>query len=229
MAYDRGHVYVTWGGGLGVGNQEIWQTGVRLAPSVAGDTPAFPTLAQGQALMNAMQTKWIQGANQTINWCTLKWVKFSEIGTSGALLGQPLVIPSTPSAGIAGPQSTVSHPFQISYVMTLWSGQTYGKGNYGRCYLPGPAFASNNDGAISGSQASYVDWFGSWLKGIEASAATWPNGTAPLFVHIMHQGNSAGGERSSRVAKVRGGSIMDTQRRRRNKLREGYVDATTYP
>lgn len=229
MAYDRGHVYVTWGGTLGVGAQEIWQTGVRVAPGAAGDTPAFPTLAQGQALMSAMQTKWVLNTNQTMNWCTLKWLKFSEIGANGALLGQPLVVPSTPQSGIAGPQTTVAHPFQISYVMTLWSGSTYGKGNYGRCYLPAPAFASNNDGAISGSQQSMVDWFGSWLKGIESSAATWPNGSAPMWVHIMHQGSSSGGERSNRVAKVRAGNIMDTQRRRRNKLREVYLDAATYP
>jgi hypothetical protein len=229
MAYDRSYTYLTWGGGLGAGSQEIWQNGVKLAAPTAGDTPAFPTLTQMQALIAAMQAKWVSTSNQTMNWCTLKWVKASKISKDGVLLGQPMLVPTIPASGQAGPQTTISHPFQISYVMTLWSGQTYGKANYGRCYLPAPAFASGSDGQIQGSTQSHIDWFGSWLKGIESSAATWVGGTAPLFIHIMHNGKDQIEGTSRRVTVVRGGSVLDTQRRRRNKLREAYVGAATYP
>src|SRR3954469_11166069 len=75
LEWDRGRVYVTWGGTLGSVEQEIWQNGVSLAGGAPGDTPAFPTLTQAQALMASLQTQWTAGANQTMSWCKLKWIK----------------------------------------------------------------------------------------------------------------------------------------------------------
>jgi hypothetical protein len=208
---------------------EIWQCGVRVASPEAHTTPAFPTLAQAQTLIGQLQTQWVLTTNQVMNWCKLKWLKFSELDLNGTLKGQPLVVTTNPAAGIAGPQTTVGHPYQVALALTLWSGQTYGKANYGRIYLPAPAYASSTDGQISGSTASHLNWAGTWLKTIETSAATWPGGTAPMYIHIMNNHAGTGDGVSRRVAKVRMGDKMDTQRRRRNKLKEIYADATTYP
>lgn len=229
MAYDREHVYVTWGGTLGSVENEIWQNGVRLAPAAKGSTPAFPTAAQGAILMTSMQNQWALSTNQTMNWCKLKWLKFSKIGLLGNLIGEPLLVPTTPPAGVAGPQTSVGHPYQVALTVTLWSGSTYGKANYGRFYLPAPAFASSVDGQISGSTVASANWVGTWLKNIETSAAGWPAGVAPMFVHIMGQAAVSADATSNRVLKVRIGDKMDTQRRRRNKIREIYTESTTYP
>lgn len=229
MAYDREYIYVTWGGHLGSGGQEIWQNGVKLASPNAGDTPAFPTLTNGQALMTAMQTSWALTSNNCASYCYLQWVKFSRISKDGKLKGEPLYVSSTPTTGIAGPQSTTAHPYQVAMVATLWSGESYGKANYGRIYLPAPAYPVGNDGLIVGSNLNHANWVGTWLKGIENSAATWPGGTAPLYIHIMHNNFTEDGGYSRRPTKLRLGNVLDTQRRRRNALHETYTTATSYP
>lgn len=227
--YDRENTYVTWGGTLGSAGQEIWQCGIRLAPGAAGDSASFPTTTQANTLLMALSTQWTSTANQTMRWVKWSWLKFSRQDVHGLLKGDPLIATTTPPSGIAGPQSTISHPFQIAQCVTLWSGQTFGKGNYGRFYLPGPAYNIGDDGAVSGTVENACNWVGAWLKTIENSAASWPDGSSPMYISIMHKAAAQSSARTRRVAQVRVGNVMDTQRRRRNHLNETYSQATTYP
>ena len=229
--YDRGHVYFTWGGTLGAGGQEIWQNGLRLAPDNLGSSAAFPTTTQANNLMTTLQAQWVNTSNGTGVSAYLKWIKFSRFDIHNELTNQPLVVATTPPAGVAGPSTTNPHPFQCTVVATLWSGLSFGKANYGRLYLPDPRIVVQTDGQMGGTLKPWIDWLGTWMKALETSAAAWPDGEAPMHCYIMHKGGEISSDpgTSKRITQVKMGSVMDTQRRRRNNLRETYTLATTYP
>lgn len=229
MSFDRGFCYVTWGGKLGTGGQEQWQNGVKLAPDTAGSTAALPTPAQAATIMTNLQAQWILTANLIGSSAFLQYMKFSKMDKDGHLIGEPVIAATNPTAGVAGPATTNPHPFQAAVVATLWSGGTFGKANYGRIYLPDPRVVIQTDGQMGGTLKPWVDWVATWLKTIEANAATWPDGQAPMYVMIMHNATGTATGISRHVQAVRMGSVMDTQRRRRNNLKETITTATTYP
>jgi len=154
-----------------------------------------------------------------ISWAdysVLNSIKVAAISTAGEYLTDPLVAETdTPSDGTAVgvlPQSTV--------VLSLRSGFTLGKGNYGRMYLPHttlgtvaetPFANATNTAAIAEAGAAFLNSVSATLN-----AAL----TATVFPAIMSQ---AAGTPSKGVTQVAVGNVTDTQRRRRNRLQETYA------
>jgi len=159
-------------------------------------------------LMDLSHISWADYSN-------LVGVKIAALGTNGLYLVDPLIADTdTPDSGTA-----VGIPPQNTVVMSLRSGFTVGKGNYGRMYLPhttlgtqttSPFAASANTAAMALNGKDFLNHITSQIN-----AAT----TAVVFPAIMSQ---AAGTPTRGVTNVAFGNVNDTQRRRRNRLQETY-------
>lgn len=202
------------------GTDEVADTSISYtsAPGWTGAAAALAELDTADAvairgfytddLMDLAHISWSDYSN-------LVGVKIAALGTNGLYLVDPLIADTdTPVSGTAtglAPQTTV--------VLSLRSGFTVGKGNYGRMYLPhttlgtqtnSPFASSTNTTAIALSAKDFVNNITTQIN-----AAT----TATLFPAIMSQ---ATGTPTRGVTSVAVGNVNDTQRRRRNRLQETY-------
>jgi len=202
------------------GTEEIADTSLNYTtvPGWAGAAAALAELDVGDLaamrefynddLMDLAHISWA-------DYSSLFSIKVAAIGTDGAYLTDPKTAETdTPDAGTAVgvlPQNTV--------VLSLRSGFTLGKGNFGRMYLPHttlgtvattPYAAEANAAAIASAGRTFINHVTGTIN-----AAT----TAVLFPAIMSQ---AAGTPSRGVTAVAVGRVTDTQRRRRNRLLEQY-------
>jgi len=222
MPFDRPPVYLSIGGVLGNPAVEIWQTGLHIAAPNPGVATLMPTESQLTSLYTDIETLWGGTGCQIGQFAALGWIKAAPLDEAGEYRGDAIVHEAvTYKYGIT---STNPHPWQVSLVMTLYSGSNLGKANYGRNYLPDPRYAVGADGKTVGTPLSFVNWWGSVLTKVNASAAQWGTGQPSAKVAIMSKG---GATKFPTILEC--GNVFDTQRRRRNHLVEGYQKATTYP
>lgn len=111
----------------------------------------------------------------------------------------------TPIAGSGGQ----TLPYQDAYVITLWDGTTIGRARYNRFYLP-PFVTSvlSTDGMIGTATRDAI--LNAFVAVDAAASASSPAGE----VNVYHR--KAGTVSGANF--VRGDTIIDTQRRRRNQL-----------
>jgi hypothetical protein len=147
--------------------------------------------------------------------CT-EWRAY-DIGTDGNMVGEPrqeLMIPGSEPQGSSGSK----HPSQVSLCVTT-VGDSRGPGRFGRFYLPGPAAAVQADWRISEADCeTYLTLAVDFVKAV-SNAIDIPlsAGSVPL-TNISAKGTGA--KQTVHVLQV--GRVLDTQRRRRNKLLEAY-------
>lgn len=219
MAYVAETLYFTWGGSIGSAttSPEVWQCGVHFA----------------RAALNPID--WVPGVNLAPMWdliktghqsaspalclgAVLKWAKLAHIGLDGHYASEPILYQApTPVGGSASAGGAAP---QLAMAITLWSGFTLGKGNYGRFYLPWPvATVSNTDGKHTWASQYAATWHAA-ISGVEGVL----QGDYPdVRLSIPSQSGTM-----RPVTKIRCGNVVDTQRRRRNRLTETYV-SYNYP
>lgn len=219
MAYDRQFIRITWGFTV-TGTDEIADTTLSYS-SAAGWTGAAAALAEidgGVGIGHDSATN-LQSLLETsgLNWADyseLRTVKFAAVGTDGSYLADPsLYEDSTPATGSAtqvAPQETC--------VLSLRSGFTIGKGNYGRMYLPHTRLTldAGTPKAAGGTRDNIAIAGKAFVNAITALLNTVT--TATIFPVIMSQT----GITSKGVTAVAVGDVIDTQRRRRNRIPEVY-------
>lgn len=223
MAYDRQYLNIDFGYAIG-GTPEVAHTGVKYS-TVTGWTGAVVALGEIQANETACLTAIAAAMNTLMNSSSLAWADYSDFvsvkvsahGTDGLYLADPLVFEAAIDSGASGnvlPQSTV--------VLSLRSGFTLGKANYGRMYLPhtrstltagGPFVASGDTGPIATAGATMLN---------DVTTAITDETTAVLFPCILSKIGSGFGRG---VTNVKVGNVIDTQRRRRHQLPETYSTA----
>lgn len=218
MAYDRQFLRVSFLYDV-LGTSEIAQTDLAIT-SVSGSPTAAAMLAQyTEEDLEALAALLVDFlASDTIEWANysrLHAVKMSPISTTGAVAGEPLL--HELDGATIGTHSQV-HP-QLSVVLSLWSGSTIGKGNYGRMYLPHtavPLVASTplGDAVDAGFNAAHGAVL---VRGVNTLAE---EKTDPGFMAIM---SSAGSGHAKAIAQVRCGIVTDTQRRRYDDLAPAYA------
>lgn len=219
MAYDRQFLRISYGF-IVEGSDEIADTSISYS-SAAGWTGASAALGEIGANPNwsgdvvGAFGQLMEGPYSTwASYSSLNSVKIAAIGTDGAYLTDPLLEElGTPLSGLDNsvlPQSTI--------VLSLRSGLTLGKGNYGRMYLPhtrlpldvgSPKSTSVATAATAVRGATFVN---------DLTTALNTETTATIFPVIMSQT----GIISKGITQVAVGDVTDTQRRRRNRLTEVY-------
>jgi hypothetical protein len=142
-------------------------------------------------------------------------VKGALLDFNGDYEGDPVIYPSeganAGSYGFINPTSTV--------VCSLRSGSGLGKGNYGRFYLPysglpglgEPRMNTDQQATFLGAYEAFVEELNGYFGAL--SPAT--------VVRIMGQSGLTGTNKA--VAEIGVGRVIDTQRRRRNRLEEAYT------
>jgi len=213
VTYSGQFIKVSWIFNV-LGTDEVADTALNFttAPGWTGAGAALTEIAGGSIgadVLGNMTT--LLTALGWADYSTLVAVKFAAVGTDGSYVSEPYVYEA-----VSPPVGTQANtPPQLTLVASLRSGFTFGSGNYGRMYLPHTAPALESDTPyISASAASAI---ADYIKTFVNDTTSDINGvtTAVLFPAIM---SNKGAGTGKGVTQVGAGRVIDTQRRRRNKL-----------
>lgn len=222
-----------WNFGGGLGSDEEWSCNIRFAnnePLALLDvTQQAIAQALGQMLAARMD---IENTNPTTpgpgisSDADLTYSKFNEIGPDGKYQSE-----STTNAyyfdrvpGFAGGDN-VSYPYQICYGTSWVTDAVRGPASKGRIFVPSPYVAINGStGTLDNTQTeNQAQAWANILKAANDTIALEVEVFTPPVAAVV----SAVGAGSWRpITGVRVGAVLDTQRRRRNKLAERYQSAT---
>lgn len=216
MTYSTRHFLVTAHGYFGNPAVDIWQVGFRFAPGGVHtdlEWDAAFALISADDIRDAWGTFHIASGAARSNGCYFGGVKVSVINQDGHLYNSPKVSDlATPPAGY----NSVVHPPQCADVVTLRTGATFGKAKSGRIYLPGPGVTlpPADQQVSSGPRGNILTAVKTALHSIEGEVTTIP---VPVQLAVM---SSLGSGTTRVVTQLEYGSVVDTQRRRRNQIPE---------
>lgn len=220
MTFPTRPVYLTWGGVLGSGSGfDVWQTGVHLASN--GDPVLqVPDSAALQTLFDDVLSPFHSHADTGISaGCTLRWVKAARLKLDGTYDAEPSDFETT--APVAGATADSRTSMIESMVVSLWSGNTLGRANYGRLYIPWNSYPTNpGTGRISNAaRTAMLARATELMGGINDWATTAIPGPPPARIMIM---SKLGAGEQREPAWLRVGDVVDVQRRRKDAVRELY-------
>lgn len=223
VAYDREHFYLSFGGPIG--NAESWQSGLRFANTATLPPPLTETALETPSLADvfaALQLVWTATPALINQLFGLKWCKLAVINSAGEYkMDARLYEAPSPQMGAT---SSGTVPAQVTAVLTLWSGQTLGRANRGRMYVPPPSSAiSPTTGRWPGGDlTTYLTRWRTAIEAVTGEIATAASGTVhPVIMSTVGSGLT------KPVAHVRIGDVPDTQRRRRRSISEVYITQAT--
>lgn len=220
MSYDSAHYYVTFGGGLLLGDTEKWQTGFRCRPDDGNPSNSAATLLA--QLHNSISvsdiladvTSVIKGSSpQFPGPTTAEWAKVAVIGTDGNYAGDPILQGQTGQGGGGGTQATWP---QLATCVSLWSGSNFGRANRGRMYWPAIASISPDSTTGQAGPKSYFDslatTIAAMMDAINGEVSTALVGTKPCIMSKIGTGAH------QIIRKIGVGYVVDTMRSRREAL-----------
>lgn len=219
MPYDRQSWYVTFGGGLGGG--EEWQTGIHLALGETGTPLVDPLDADAHACYDIASAFITSPGSYVSTDVRLSWCKVVRKATSGLDAGASALYETSSyvNGGSVGPTA-----FQLAAVISLRSGATFGQANYGRMYIPcvggnqiaNGRFSDAMCGTLADNAKTFVDAMNTY-----AESTAHGTGFSTFHVRLL---SKVGTGTSKLVTNVEVGNVPDTQRRRRNNLAEAYTN-----
>lgn len=223
MAYPESFMSVTMNGTIASGN-EIWSAGFHVINlSTEPDYNTWRTQVEGFAeeVADRLASMYSNAATLAPYDAPMTSVKFAYLGTDGKYKGEAIEVPVT----ARGANNTGYLP-QGTLVTTLDSGKFKDPGKYNRFYLPIlPGDLAGQWRLTSGQQTAYANNVKSALVDINDIIENAP-GSPAWIVGVV---SASGTGYASGVVAVRVGAIVDTQRRRRNKLPEAYEEVQLYP
>lgn len=207
---------------------EIWSTSFYIG-SVGEDT-SNPT----QAFADAIRTAWTAfftsaGSGIGNQWKTDQ-IKLAQIGTDGKT-SLSNVIYAPYGTAITGQNSSFHYPPQVSVAATLAVTGARGLAAKGRMYLPGINAGLQANAQMSSTDAqSIANNVKTFIEAVNAAA---PAGEKVILASQGRRTKGADGKYTpvpgtavnAVVNQVRVGTVFDTQRRRRNGLKEQYLTA----
>ena len=213
MAYSSQFIKVTWQWKI-LGTDEIANTSLNFtsSPGWTGAAGNLTAMGGGNTLSTLMtDMKNLINYIGQADYSALSSVKAAAIGTDGHYLVDPIEYEAT--APVAGTESNI--PPQITLCASLRSASSLGSGNYGRMYIPFTLPVMGNDSPYI--EPSNVAGICEVLKTFVNNANITVNAAGPsvVFPAIMSNKGSGTGKRITRVGT---GKVLDTQRRRRNRL-----------
>lgn len=215
MPYPGYSVSVNWLGTI-AGTDEVWSTGLTFAQPVVTQAAAEATrtniVAVGQGVTDAFLILMKTAAFGWADYSVLQGAKIAVLDPAGHYVDDPSVITTTDSSPHG---SLAGVPAQDTVCLSLRSGSSFGKGNYGRMYLPHtlPNISSGGPFISTGGQSSMLAAAATFLN----SAQAWAAPAVPVIA------SQAGAGSFKPVTQVGMGRVLDTQRRRRNRLEEAYA------
>lgn len=221
MVYPVEHYYLTFGGTLC--QDEIWQCGMHFAPSSGEDIfeGAFDNISLSDIFDDL--ASWVTNYNPVpgpgsgfSSLSKLEWCRLAVKDESGLDKFESRI--HTAAAPVASGALTTHAP-QIAYVVTLWSGKTVRRANWGRFYVPTPVVDTNYaNGRLGQSWCDSVAAAArSVMIAINGEISTVGIATYPAIISKVGVGEV------NPIAQIGVGRVLDTQQRRRRKLDEAIV------
>lgn len=210
--YDTIHRLLTIRG-VSQGSADRWGIGIRFF----NNTPASPTQAEVDECVAPIRTWFTTTGMFFPLTTTVDEIKMAAIATNGLYVPGTIAPVATIGAAITGTTSSAALPPQVAYVVSLATNLPRGRGHMGRIYLP--AFRSSiplTNGQLGVAEVDGILGFTKTL--INALVAT--SGIAAAAVM------SPLGAPAQTVITLRGGRVLDTQRRRREQIDEAYRTLT---
>ena len=214
MAYSSEHLLYTFSGGLPGGEQ--WSVGLRTQAAAITDPDTLGQYAVEAS--DAFKTAW-NGSNGLKQW-NPNTVSFTNtvvrhVNTAGHTTNQA----SNANTGAVGANPAQTAPNQGSVVVSLLTNRT-GRSYRGRIYLPvlSPSWVI----ATGRLDVAMRDGLGVnmvlLLQALSALTTATPS-TGPFPLAIQSQ---VSGQPPAVITQLKVGDVLDTQRRRRDKLIENY-------
>lgn len=218
MAYPYSFIKLTFGGDL-QDTDEVWTCGFHIGRESANTTQSdLENIGSLQitAMADSIKTFFTHPQTRVPSKYRLQWVKMAAIGTNGKYLGAPVeYYYTTPGVG----SSVSGFVPQNSSVFTIVSDKFKDPGKYNRFYLPAATPLGAGNFKLTAAQTQdMATRLAVLLNDINIALTVELSGIA---VRVVSQ--KSGIYRSIDHARV--GDIIDTQRRRRNALREEYSEA----
>lgn len=218
MAYPHAIVRLTFGGKIY--KDEIWSNSLHLGRpgTAAGDGSGKDKTSTVNGVRDALNT-WFHSVEAGISQeATLEWFKIAVIGADGKYINDALVFDyDTPVTGGYSSSSMDCAP-QNTLVLTLTTGSSRGLAKMGRIYPPLNAHPGSSNGRDTTANAQ-MNAFVSLLQELNA---VFLDEAAFGSIEVVVASNVREGKISP-VTGVKVGDVIDTQRSRRNALRENYV------
>ena len=189
---------------------DIWQCTLHM------EGVAMPTAdAALDDLVQDLST-WM-AASKSANTASLAWVKFNEIDPvsrryKSATDTHERILTTPVRGGVEGagmPQQTLC--------ISLLTGAKRGLASRGRFYPPATIASLGADGTVN---PNAVEAIATAARTLITNLNNWPGADTPFNGQVVVLG---GNGVTRNVTAVSVGNVMDTQRRRRNKLRERYT------
>jgi len=226
MPFDRRHVLAQWGGTLPGG--EIWSNSVRLAPSNTGPASDVPTHEEMVEWMEDLAADAVANFHSRPDTgihaqAKLTFLKMNVVDMNGHYV-ENTTLEHVYSPVVSGGSQSVLHPNQCTLVVSTCTEFARGPAHRGRFYLPLCAKALETaTGAISAPEAMLVAVSAAtFLSELHDQPGIDTGGAGDVHVCVM---SSQGTGATNRVTAVEVGTIIDTQRRRRNAMKEAYQRA----
>lgn len=226
MPYDRRHILAQWGGTLPGG--EIWSNSVRLAPSDTGPAADVPTHDEMVAWLNgpakdAVSAFHARADTGIHNAAKLVFLKMNVVDMNGHYVEQT-TLEYVYSPVVSGGSSANLHPNQCTLAVSTCTEFERGPAHRGRFYLPLCAKSLvSTTGAISTGEAMLTATSAAtFLSALHDQPGLDTGGAGDVHVCVM---SSVGAGATNRITAVEVGTVIDTQRRRRNALPEAWQRA----
>ena len=207
--YNVAHLYLQWGGTLPGG--EEWSCGLRMQP--VGQGVANNSQTRLDAAAAAIEKFHGTSPSEISPRAKLTFTKLNAIGTDGKYLANTTlehVHANVPGTGL----DSRTPANQIAMVVSLTTGFSRGPAHRGRFYLPLPTMTVGGDGRVDTGETAVV-------KQAATTLLTDLNAIDAGFkVAVMSR--KLGAAIGRNVTGIEVGRVLDTQRRRRNKLVEAY-------
>lgn len=216
MAYKNTHWKLSWGGSVANG-ADVFVNSLHIGNEVLDMPPLPEDLNDGTGIFAsyiALLSDWfLRVDTQISSGSKLEWVKLANIGKDGLYIEDALVrdlpvpVPGQLQAQIAP---------QLSVALSMGSVIRRGPGKDGRIYPP--QSGTPNAAGEDASPSNRAESFRTLLDGINDVEVAANVSASVILVSPLKGGVSA------YVRKVRVGNVIDTQRRRRNKIQEVYTE-----
>ena len=216
--FSSDHILYTFLGSLPGG--EIWSCGLR---TEAAD-PTIPQLQDAATNAGVAFAKmWnasgsFKGYNPSA--VTLDSVTARAVGTDGKTVAQAVAL----VAGVVGNSGQQTAPNQTALVVTLLTNRA-GRSGKGRIYMPflTPSFTTVNDRIPALAIQPLVDAMGVFIHDVGSQGTS---GGGPWAVAVQSRVVTGA---APPVSSVSIGDVCDTQRRRRDKVKENYITGPVVP
>lgn len=220
--YNQPFVRLTWGGTFD-GEEEIWTNNLSIV-GVNGTLPAVWTAETiPTAITTAIGAFHSAAASQISSRAKLAWVKVATIGIDGKYQTEAVTYdyPTPVAGGSAGSVETTR-----SLAVSLKTQFPRGLAANGRFYIPGFNATVGTNGRVTTANAT----------GLLGTATTLINALNVAFDAAITESVKVGvtafaevNPRQAVATSIRIGDVVDSQRRRKNKMLETYVSGPVAP